>query len=151
METSLVIIGIDVVINLYLCLKLIFLKMGKPETGSKQTRILQTIVLNEHVEFVTPIAYFVCFLCAYYGPNGEYIGNIKFGGWGFNAIGDIDQFYRNIAKLFLADLSSVFLCAISLWFVCKINLFRAYYQMLNHHWLEMSIQTAFVMELVSTI
>ena len=151
LETSLVMIGIDVMINLYLCLKLIFLKIWKPEAASKQTRILQTIVLNEHVEFVAPIAYFVCFLCAYYGPNGEYIGNIKFGGWGFNAIGDIDQFYKNIAKLFLADLSSVILCAILLWFVCKINLFRAYYQMLNHHWLEMSIQTAFVMELVSTI
>ena len=151
LEASLVIIGIDVMINLYLCLKLIYLKMGKPETASKQTRILQTIVLNEHVEFITPIAYFLCFLCAYYGPNGEYIGNIKFGGWGFNAIDDIDQFYENIAKLFLADLSSVILCAILLWFVCNINLFRAYYQMLNNHWLEISIQTAFIMELVSTI
>ena len=151
LEASLIIIGIDVMINLYLCLKLIYLKMGKPETASKQRMILQTIVLNEHVEFVTPIAYFVCFLCAYYGPNGEYIGNIKFGGWGFNAIDDIDQFYENIAKLFLADLSSVILCAVLLWFVCKINLFRAYYQMLNNHWLEISIQTAFIMELVSTI
>ena len=151
LEASLIIIGIDVMINLYLCLKLIYLKMGKPETASKQRMILQTIVLNEHVEFVTPIAYFVCFLCAYYGPNGEYIGNIKFGGWGFNAIDDINQFYENIAKLFLADLSSVILCAVLLWFVCKINLFRAYYQMLNNHWLEISIQTAFIMELVSTI
>ena len=151
-ETSLVILGIDFLINLYISIKLIYLRKWKTETTrSEQVELLQELVLNEHVEFIMPISYFVVFLAAYYGPNGQYIGNIKYGGWAFHAITEIENFYNNIAQLFFADLSSLLLCAVLLWLSCKINIFRAYYQMVKKGWIEMAIQTAFLLDLVSNM
>ena len=149
-ETSLLVLGIDFLINIYLCLKLIYLRRNKNKFDvSKQVALIQELVLNEHVEFVMPIAYFICFLAAYYGPNSEYIGNIKYGGMGFKPVTEIDKFYKNITKLFLIDTSSAAICTLTLWMVCKVNLLRAYYQMLKESWLHMAIQTAFLLEFVS--
>ena len=149
-ETSLLILGIDFVINIYLCLKLIYLRTNKNSVDlSKQVSLIQELVLNEHVEFVMSIAYFVCFLSAYYGPNSENIGSVKYVGWGFKPLTDISNFYKNITTLFLIDTSSVVICTVTLWMVCKINLLRAYYQTLKEFWFHMAVQTAFLLEFVS--
>ena len=149
-EASLCILAIDFIINMYLCLKLVYLRRNKPEQLQDQIILIQGLVLNEHVEFVMPIAYLCCFVAAYYGPNGELIGNIKYGNWRFKAVTEVDLFYRNITELFLIDLSSAIICTIILWMACKINLLRAYYQLLKDHWQEMAVQTAFLLEFVST-
>ena len=80
-ETSALILGIDFLLNIYQCLKIVYLEEENRTGSSEQIAAIQELVLSEHVEFVLPITYFICFLAGFYGPNAELIGNIKFAGW----------------------------------------------------------------------
>ena len=118
---------------------------------SNQIVANRELVLIEHVELVVPVAYLLCLVAAYYGPNAEMFGNIKFGGWHYTAITDINRLYKNLCLLFFVDMCSVILCSIILWVTCKINLLRVYIQMLKNFWLLMAVQTAFLLDMVSVV
>jgi len=153
-ETSYVMLGIDFLINLYCCFKIIYLHKKYvsekcEKAGVSAIETIKELVLNEHIELVMGVAYFLCVLIAYYGPNSEQIGNIKFGGWHFTAICDIDTFISNLCFLFFIDTCSAVICAVLLWLICKINIFKAYYLMLQEFWLMMAVQTAFSLQSVS--
>ena len=47
----------------------------------KLKKSVQILVLAESLEIVIPLAYLVCFVIAYYGPNADILGNIKNGYW----------------------------------------------------------------------
>ena len=153
-ETSYVLLGIDFLINLYCCFKIIyFYKKYVTEKCEKACataiETIRELVLNEHIELVMGVAYFLCVLIAYYGPNSEQIGNVKFGGWHFQAISDIDTFISNLCLLFFIDTCSAVICSVLLWVICKINIFKAYYLMLQEFWLMMAVQTSFSLQTVS--
>ena len=47
----------------------------------KLMKSVQILVLAESLEIVIPLAYLLCFVIAYYGPNADILGNIKNGYW----------------------------------------------------------------------
>ena len=47
----------------------------------KLKKSAQILVLSESLEIVIPLAYLLCFVIAYYGPNADILGNIKNGYW----------------------------------------------------------------------
>ena len=47
----------------------------------KLKKSVQILVLSECLEIVIPLAYLLCFVIAYYGPNAEILGNIKNDYW----------------------------------------------------------------------
>ena len=47
----------------------------------KLKQSVQILVLSECLEIVIPLAYLLCFVIAYYGPNADILGNIKNGYW----------------------------------------------------------------------
>ena len=47
----------------------------------KLKKSVQILVLSESLEIVIPLAYLLCFVIAYYGPNADILGNIKNGYW----------------------------------------------------------------------
>lgn len=124
-----VIIAEDFVINLLICLKIVYIKMYKnedPETMAELVRNIHELVIGEVVNFVVPSCYLLCFLIAYYGPNADIIGDIKNGYWQYSAVGDVVRSISRLCAFWLIDASSLFICMIILWKFCKLNLFKVY-------------------------
>ena len=95
----------------------------------KKADIVLSLIINEAAEFLMPIAYLICLLMAYYGPNAEMLGNIKFGGWNFSAITNIETNLHFLFILFFADFGSTVISAVLLKVFGKMNIFKMYIQM----------------------
>ena len=76
------------------------------------------------MEAIIPVTFMLIFIMAYYGPNAEIIGNVKFTQWHFNAITDLEEYLSKIALYFIVDLSSAMISGAILWTTCKINVFK---------------------------
>jgi hypothetical protein len=128
LSTSIVIIGTDFLINIFICLKIVYLYYKDENETSKTTQIemIQDLVISETAEVIVPVCYLICFTMAYYGPNGELIGNILNSYWQFIAIEDVDHTIKYLCIFFFADSLSLVICAIVLWSFCRISLFKAY-------------------------
>ena len=128
LATSLVIIFEDYLINLLVCLKLLYLqhKDQSPECIEKQTQLLQDLMISEWVEVLSPLCYLLCFLMGYYGPNKDLLGNIGSSYWQYNAVDDVNHTIKYLIIFFLVDVSSLLLCGFLLWYFGKINLYNAF-------------------------
>ena len=133
--------GIDFMDNFYKCLKIIWMKKRASADLDKQIRCLQDIVINELVEFTSPLAFIACFLAGYYGPNATLLGNIKASFWHFQKVDDIEIFLKNSSMIFFVDLFSVAVGSSMLWLFCRINLFNAIAAMGKEYGLLLLLQT----------
>ena len=126
--TTYLMLGIDFAINISFALvALWYNKNSKNE--EKKADIVLSLIINEAAEFLMPIAYLICLLMAYYGPNAEMLGNIKFSGWNFSAITNIDTNLYFLFILFFADFGSTIISAVLLKVFGKMNIFKMYIQM----------------------
>ena len=124
-----VIIAEDFVINLLICLKIVYIKMYKnedPETIGELIRKVHELVIGELVNFVVPSCYLLCFVIAYYGPNADIIGDIKNGYWQYSAVDDVMRSISRLCAFWSIDASSLFICMIILWKFCELDLFKVY-------------------------
>ena len=74
-ETSAILLGIGFIMNMYICLKLIYLKKKRPMEVDMQIGLLQDLVINEIIEFMVPPIYLATLIIAFYGPNAELIAS----------------------------------------------------------------------------
>ena len=125
LSTSICILVIDYLINIRLCMKLILGRKKRPQDTKNHIRLLQNLAINEMIEVVTPIAYLICLLIAFYGPNSELIGGVKSDYWHHSPIEDISHTIIYISIFFMVDFTSVILSRYLLWKYCKISLWRA--------------------------
>ena len=56
--------------------------------------MIQDLALSELIEFITPLAFMVAFIFAYYGPNAKLIGQIAITIWQYEAIEDAPGFLK---------------------------------------------------------
>ena len=126
--TTYLMLGIDFAINIsFAVLALWYSRKDKNE--EKKADIVLSLIINEAAESLMPIAYLICLLMAYYGPNAEMLGNIKFGGWNFSSITNIETSLFWIFVLFFVDFGSTIISAILLKVFGKMNIFKMYVQM----------------------
>ena len=127
-ESTLVIIGVEFMINLFTCLRIIHLnhKTLTPKTTIQTIELLQQLIMNEWIEIAVPIGNVLVLLMGFYGPNKMVIGDIGCSYWQFNAIEDITQPIKLLSWFFIADLISLVITAYLLWKFCKINLYHGY-------------------------
>ena len=128
LSTSIVIIGTDFLINIFICLKIVYLNYKDEDGVSTTTKIemIQELVFTEMTEVMAPVCYLICFTMAYYGPNGELIGNILNSYWQYIAIEDVYHTIKYLCIFFFADSLNLVICAMVLWDFCRISLFKAY-------------------------
>ena len=124
--TSIVIIGTDFLTNIIVGLRIIYICYKKPLETEKKDELLQILVINEMVECAVPIAYLMCFISAYIGPNCELIGNVGNSYWQYRAVDDFKHTILYVSILFFIDLLSLVTCVYLLWNFCKINLIQFY-------------------------
>ena len=81
---------------------------------------------------------------AYYGPNGELIGNVKLTLWQYQAVKDINKFLKNIFFLFSIDFFGGVVNGILLWTTCKLNFLKTLKDTQKEFWHIMGVQEAFL-------
>ena len=71
--SSIVIISLDSLINLFTCLRIVSLKNKKESPKNTETliKLLQQLIINEWIEVVVPIRNIMCLDLGFYGPNKE--------------------------------------------------------------------------------
>ena len=141
--TSYTIVGVDFVINLILCFRIIKRHIkNNYQVDEKQMDYVQELVLNETIECVVPIGYCVYYLMTCYGPNsGLFEDNL--------AISEPGKVINATAQLFLVDMCSGIISAYFLWNLCGINLFKVYLHSQRELWPIMASQQVYIMYEVS--
>ena len=114
----------DFLINMYITNKILKVKKNDKNSVKETTELLQDLIVNEMVEFITPIMYLLCFVTAFYGPNANLIGNISNSKWHFVAVDDLGYSVTLICLFFGLDAVSVVVSSGILWKFRKINLYR---------------------------
>jgi hypothetical protein len=135
MTTSFLIAGIDTVLNLKLCYKIVkqYRNYGNVMTKEIKNK-LETFVIKETLELIIPITYCLMISTAYYGPNADTLGNIKNGYWTYVKIADITVPLTKLGVFLLLDLLRILVSSIILWTFCRINMFAEYCQMISNYW-----------------
>ena len=127
--TSWLLIAVDFFLNIYLAIRLVWLKKRQPYKIQEQIDVLQDLALYELVEFLASASFLLVLGLTYFGPNGNLFGNIRRSIWTFTAIEDINETLINIGKFFAVDFSSTIICAIILRVYCQINLSNVFLQL----------------------
>ena len=147
--TSVALLATDFLINIYISIKIIWLvKKNQRKDITKISGLLQELVVNEFVECMVPMAYLLCLVIAYFGPNAELIGNVSNSYWAFTAIDDIENTILVIVIYFLVDFLSTIVNYILLQSWCRINLMNAYITMIKEFGFVFAINLATLMNLV---
>ena len=105
---------------------------------------VEALVLTEKIEVLIPLTWILCFFMAYYGPNSEILGNVRFQGWQYTAVSDIVSYIKNLSILFGIDFLSLVISWIMLWYFCNINIIRALGKLQKDYWMIMAIQHTFL-------
>ena len=148
--TSYVILGIDFITNILLSCAIIYLHKYPSEASKKwKTNAVMNVVVNESVEFIIPIAYILCFIMAYYGPNAEILGNVKNGYWQYLAVSDINDTMQWVAIMFAIDFASTIISFLLLLIFCKINILKIYIFLQKEMWYVLSVHQCYLVEEVS--
>ena len=124
--TSIVILATDFLTNIIIGFRIIYVLHKQPTDTSKHNELLQILVINEMVECTVPIAYLLCFVSAYLGPNFALIGNVGNSYWQYRAVDNFEHTIIYVSTLFLIDLLSLVTCVYLLWSFCKISLVPIY-------------------------
>ena len=129
--SSVIILTEDFIINIGLCLWIIYIRKKNPDAIETQIKLLQELAINEVVEAMVPILYLLCFTIAYFGPNSALIGNVGSSKWQYQAVDDFGYSFSLVFSFFLVDICSAIIGAILLWVFCRIKLHRAYVAIQN--------------------
>ena len=145
--TLYLLVGIDFLINMYFTIKVFRIKRNF--TKKKQEDLLmsvQVLVLGEVLEIILPLAFLVCFLAAYHGPNAELLGNIKNDFWQSKAVDEAWGPTKNLLFLVAFDCLSLTLAASFLLYFCNINLGHVFLHLMKEFGLIFSVQHAYQLE-----
>ena len=141
LASSLVIIGIEFLINIFTCLRIIYFKNKEEtsETNEKIIELIQLLIITEWIEIIVPIGSLLCIILGYFGPNKDLIGDIGSSFWQFKAIKDIETTIKILGSFFAVDLISLLVTTVLLWKFCKVNLYEGYLILKKEFWLPFAI------------
>ena len=124
--TASIIVAYEFILSMYIILKIIWLNKKRPWEVKQQITLLQEYVFHEFLGFIVPLAFMICFLAAYFGPNGDILGDVRNSYWQYQAVENLNEYISQIGLLFFIDLCSLIVGSSLLWIFCGINLYRAY-------------------------
>ena len=112
--TSWVLMSIYFFTNIYLALRIVWLRKRTPERIDDAISIMEDLVVTELAEFQAPLSFLLTFVTTWYGPNSTLFGNIRNSYWRFEATEDIKGAVENMINFFAIDFASAILSAIIL-------------------------------------
>ena len=147
--TNYIVLAEDFLINIYICIKLIWIRKKHSAGATSQIELLQELLINELVEFLVPFEYVLCLITAYYGPNASLFGDVGSSYWQYSAIDDINHTLKTIFTLFSIDICSLLACSIFLWYFCQINVYRVYAVLQKEFGVVFLVNLVYIMSSVS--
>ena len=96
---------------------------------------INTLLVNEFLEAILPLAYGITFTMAYYGPNSTLFKGAGNEYFGTEIITDIKNFYIVLVQMLSIDLLAMAVSGVSLNYQCNINLFQELCNMMKKYWL----------------
>ena len=148
--TILFLMGFDFLVNMHLCLRIVWVKSKNQSNSIEVTNLLQELALAELVEFHAPLAFILVTFLAYNSPIGAITGNISNSYWLYQAIDDINETLRKMAVFFLVDFTSSLSSATILWFACKINLWKVFIVLQKEFFKGFTLSLGYILLVVST-
>ena len=109
-------------------------------TQKKRQKQIMKLLLAELVEGMVPLAYAIGFAMAFYGPNGNLIGNVLSNIWAYKKVEDVGRLFKTQMILFGVDFVSVLLNTFLLYKFVKINLIREFCNAIEKYWIFFAIQ-----------
>ena len=107
---------------------------------------VQILVIGESLEIIIPLAYLVCFIAAFHGPNSGILGNVKNGYWQYQSVDDLWVTINNLLFLVFFDFVSLVIAAIFLFVSSSINLFHVYLHLMKEYGVVFAIHQAYLLE-----
>ena len=152
--TYILLIG-DFALNIYISYRIIQMHKfttnqviaNEDRNNEKQETTLMLVTI-EAMEILVPIAYSVSFLVAYYGPNGEVLGNVNNECWQYKKIDDVGEFILSVFQMFFIDLGSAIVGGLLLWNYCSINMLDVGSEMICCYWPLIALKFAHRMTMV---
>ena len=143
-------VAVDVLINFYCTYKIIkSYRMIAPEMEEEGTRRryevteeVMKLIVTELVEFLVPICYLISFFFAFYGPNADLIGGVKFSEWHYSSVEDIARFSSDLTAMFVCDFACLILSATLLLKLSSTNALNETYKMAKMFWLRIAMAIA---------
>ena len=126
-NTVYLLIAIDFLLNIYLAIKIVWLKKRGQEQIGQQIDLLQKLTLNELMEFVLPLGFLAAQAMVYYGPNCGIV--LEACGKFWHASSTIENIWESSRALFwffCMDFGSVILSGCILWVFAGINLLKPF-------------------------
>ena len=124
-----VLMGADFLINVLLCLWIVWTKKKHPNKIHAQIDLLQDLAIAELTEFHAPLSLIITISSAFFGPNASILGNISNDYWQYEAIEDINGYLSSLGLFFSIEFSCAIVTTIILWFACRINLCKAFVEL----------------------
>ena len=118
--------------------------------GELKTDVIRLTAI-EIVEFLTPIAYSITFAMAFYGPNADIIGGVKFANWQYHEVTNIWSYLIASGMMFFADLTCLVASGLILWKFASVNMFEQGYKLLTFYWPLLAINMAGTFFIVSIL
>ena len=125
------ILAIEFGLNMYTVVRIIRINKQMNADDPEQNKfnpikddMAQDMVVVGIVMIVMTIAYVLSGLMAYYGPNGEIIGNIRNEYWSYTGIQNMQKLLAGIFKMFTIDLIGLVTGALLLWKFSSIDFMK---------------------------
>ena len=145
--TIYILLGIDFLINFYFVIVAFKTKRNPTEENvEKLMQSVQILVIGESLEIIIPLAYLVCFIAAFHGPNSGILGNVKNGYWQYQSVDDLWVTINNLLFLVFFDFVSLVIAAIFLFVSSSINLFHVYLHLMKEYGVVFAIHQAYLLE-----
>ena len=152
--TCWVILAVASGVNLYLGLRILWTKFHTGFNESNRNDIIEMLiglVINESVELIVPLAFIICFIIAYFGPNAYILGTVKSEYWHHIPVKDIYLFAGSLGIFFLAEAGTFLFSFLLLKLTCGINIMKAIALAQKEYWLLMAVNTGYTIQMVSII
>ena len=150
-NTAYLLLGIDFSINIYLAVKVVWLRKRGQEKIGQQIDLIQALVLNELLEFIIPLGFLAVQAMAYYGPNAGIMLDVGAEIWTGGKIDNIWDASNAILWFFCLDFISVIVTGTILWVFGKINLFKAFCMLTKEFFVPLTLIPAYLIMTVSIL
>ena len=107
---------------------------GTQDLVDSRNEGIEELALTEIFEILTPLAYALAVVIAYYGPNAFILGNIRSSLWEYQEIKDLEGSMIALFQMFAIDLLSGVVAIIVLWKCCSVNFLKEGCRALNLFW-----------------
>ena len=148
--TSYCILGVEFVLNMYSCIKIIRThqkikpqQLKSEDLEQQKNEEVALLALTEIVEVLAPMCYILTFLIAYHGPNATILGNIKNSYWSYSAVDDVAKVLSGAGLMFFFDTTFGVISGFLLWKFAKIQMLREYSMTLKNYWPILATRLAF--------